>query len=678
MNSFSAFIVALSAIAGGTLVTYLYDERELWAARLCAGACIGFTGLGLIGFTFASVLGFRPLALALTTVTASSPLVMIINEKYREQVREDIQGMFHTMRSAIFGQDRRLLGYFVFYVLVGALLWGFFSRVMLERADGIYTIENNGGDLPLHLGIISGFVQGNNFPPEHPEFAGARLTYPFLPDFIAALFTQTGASLQGALFLENFVLALALVGLLHSWVWVLTRDALAALIAPTLVFLSGGLGWLSALQDLSKNRENLFALLMDLPRGYTVMWDGVYRWGNILLMLAMQRTLLLGLPLCVIVWTLWWKGMRDVEELPTKILAESSAMHNRRMIAAGAVAGLLPLVHTYTFLVVMGMGTCLALLFRRWRAWIVFFAVALLFAAPQFFLLLQNSGLRPEKFFAWQAGLYLAGNNFVWFWIMNTGLSIPLLLVAVLWRGRRPVVSRSLLLFYLPFTLCFVVPNLVRLAPWRWDGLKVMLFWYVASAPLIALLLARLWRGENAVIRLTTVALFLSLIAAGSLDVWRAVSGASELRVYSQEAIAFADMIVKHTHPRALILNAPNYNDVVFLTGRRSLMGNTDHLFSHGVGYLSRAAEVQRIFAGAPDADALMTRYGVEFVVIEPVEVSTLPFNNRSFAVNEGFFERYPVIAESEKYRLYKIRELESGASGVVADETLGRQSIVR
>ena len=43
------------------------------------------------------------------------------------------------------------------------------------------------------------------------------------------------------------------------------------------------------------------------------MWDGIYRWGNILNMLAMQRTLLLGLPLSVIVLTLWWKAIGDGE-----------------------------------------------------------------------------------------------------------------------------------------------------------------------------------------------------------------------------------------------------------------------------------------------------------------------------------------------------------------------------
>jgi len=89
------------------------------------------------------------------------------------------------------------------------------------------------------------------------------------------------------------------------------------------------------------------------------------------------------------------------------------------------------------------------------------------------------------------------------------------------------------------------------------------------------------------------------------------------------------------------------------LTGRRSLIGG--HVFSHGVDYTSRAADVRRIFAGAPEADALMERYGVEYAVIEPLDTSTLSFDKRPFTVNQAFFERYPLIAELGRYRLYQI-----------------------
>jgi hypothetical protein len=498
------------------------------------------------------------------------------------------------------------------------LLWFFFHQVMLERAGEIYTIENNGGDLPLHIGIMSGFVHGTNFPPEHPEFAGARFTYPFLPDFIAALFARAGASLQGSMFLENFVLALALLGLLHYWVLNLTRDALAAFISPVLILFSGGLGWLSALRDLSENRDGVFSLIMHLPRAYTIMWDGIYRWGNILNMLAMQRTLLLGLPLSVIVLTLWWKAIGDGEYGSGDTLQRFRIFQRRRMIAAGAIAGSLPLIHTYTFIVVMGIGACLTLLFRQWRAWSAFFTVALLVAAPQVFLLLQDSAMRAENFFAWHWGLYLAGNNFVWFWFMNTGIFIPLLVITILWRGRTPIARRALRLSYLPLLSASSFQIWLG-SPLEWDGLKVILFWYVASVPLIALLLARLWRG-NGLLRSAAIVLFVSLIAAGSLDVWRGISGAAEQRLYDRDAVAFADTIVKRTHPRALILHAPYYNEVVFLTGRRTVMSNTDHLFPWFGLQLARRRR-KHMLAGGPDAHGLMKRYRVEYVIIEPLDV---------------------------------------------------------
>src|SRR5262249_56177404 len=107
---------------------------------------------------------------------------------------------------------------------------------------------------------------------------------------------------QGVVFVENLVLSLALVGLLHYWASKLTRDTVAAFITLLLVLFSGGLGWMSAGRDLLKSRH-VFATLMHLPRDYTIMWDGAYRWGNILNMVAMQRSLLLGVSLCIIVWT---------------------------------------------------------------------------------------------------------------------------------------------------------------------------------------------------------------------------------------------------------------------------------------------------------------------------------------------------------------------------------------
>ena len=44
-------------------------------------------------------------------------------------------------------------------------------------------------------------------------------------------------------------------------------------------------------------------------------------------------------------------------------------------------------------------------------------------------------------------------------------------------QDNDELVPGPLLRFYLPFTFCFIVPNLVKLAPWGWDNIKVLFYW---------------------------------------------------------------------------------------------------------------------------------------------------------------------------------------------------------
>src|SRR4029450_4632105 len=132
------------------------------------------------------------------------------------------------------------------------------------------------------------------------------------------------------------------------------------------------------------------------------------------------------------------------------------------------------------------------------------------------------------------------------------------------------VVSRRLLLFYLPFTLCFIVPNLFRLMPWVWDNIKALIYWYIVSVPVVALLLVRLLRG-GVMYRGAGLLLFVSMTAAGRLDVWH-VLAKSEWVEFDRGAVNCAVMIINLTPPRALVLHAPINNHDVYLAGTRSVL----------------------------------------------------------------------------------------------------------
>ena len=193
----SAFLLALAAIAGATLLTYLYDEEALLWSRLCAGVCVGFAVLGLSGFVAASLLGMTPAALVLSGFVAASPLLLLARGDTRRRAVADAAGAWDAARKGG-------AGVLVFYGVTALLFYFVFGRVMFEDASGVYTgVDTNIGDLPFHVSGISGFVCGENFPPQHPEFAGARLTYPFVADFVTAMLVRAGASLPGAMILQG-------------------------------------------------------------------------------------------------------------------------------------------------------------------------------------------------------------------------------------------------------------------------------------------------------------------------------------------------------------------------------------------------------------------------------------------------------------------------------------------
>ena len=707
-----ALALALLVTASGALATYIYDEGASLVTRLCTGACIGLAAFGLIAFVLASILGLTPLSIVVATVLTASPFILLRDPDRREQISSDFNTSSLALRRAVLHPTGPDIVYFLYYTIAAILVWRIFDRAMIVKPEGIYTgVLNNFGDLPFHLSVVTGFAFGHNYPPEDPTYAGVRFTYPFLTDFISAVFVRCGADLRDSLFIENFLLAVSFVGVLHRWAWEMLRDRVAALLTPLLVILNGGLGWLLLFKDWDKNEEGLYGVLKQmgtvlwhLPPSFTVIPQTTWRWGNaVSALLLPQRGILLGLPLAVIVFTQWWmatrgegkteadtqrhgdEGMDRQADTETKRIAASKRKANKkkhdwgarklgnegaksrvpaslrqragaslfptsataRMIAAGVVAGLLPLTHAHTFVVVMTMSACICVLQWRWRPWIVFAVVASVIALPQMWWSTTGSAVNASNFFAWEFGWDHGKDNPVWFWFTNTGLFVPLLVTAILWRGKDYLVSRRLLLFYLPFTLCFIVPNMIKMAPWIWDNVKVLFYWWVASAPLVALLLSRLWK-LGTWRRALAVALFACLTLAGALDVASIVLRSGEYQLFDPFGVRFAEIVKQQTQPRSTVIHAPVHNTPVFLTGRRSLMGYPGHIWTHGLQFSDRESEIKRIYSGAPDAENLLKKYQVDYAVVGPLEKLVMP-------VNELFFSRFQKVGESGGYRLYKI-----------------------
>jgi hypothetical protein len=666
---FASLILALLVILSGTVATYLYDENAPFGARLCSGAALGLAALGLISFIVAEFLGLTGATIVFSTAICCSPLGLLADANTLRRLREDLESLQKSIRRFFLHPDATSAGYFLFYGVATVVLWKVFSRAVIEDETGLSTgLLNNFGDLPFHLSVITSFAFGNNFPPEDPTYAGVRFTYPFISDFVSAVFVKCGADLRQSMFIENLILGIAFIGVLHRWALVMLRDKLAAIITPLIVLLNGGLGWLKLFEKAGSDEGGLFGVLMNLPPSFTVIPETTWRWGNaISALLVPQRGFLMGLPLATIAFTQWWLAadkMRAAEKPPAgKNPRSTSKSKNawtddtqtrfpisvRRMIAAGVAAGLLPLVHAHSFVVVMAMAGCLALIQRRWRDWFAFFLVASVIAIPQLLWSTLHSAVDASSFFAWELGWDHGNEHPIFFWLRNTGVFIPLIFAAVLMKDNGYFVPRRLLVFYLPFTLCFIVPNFVKMAPWIWDNIKVLFYWWVASAPIVALFLAKLWRHGGTFRRVVAVVLFVCVTFAGALDVAGIALRSVKYQVFDSAGMSFAELVKERTPPRALIIHAPVHNTPVFLTGRRSLMGYPGHIWTHGLEFMRREGEVKRIYLGAPDANQLINDFGIDYAVIGPHERMIAP-------VNENYFSRFEKVGEVGEYKLYKIR----------------------
>ncbi len=654
----ASILLALLVTFSGTLTTYLYDENASFGARLCAGAALGLSALGLVSFVVASFIGLSGMAVLFSAAICCSPLALLTDAATLRRLRQDLEGVSNFTRQLV-RPDLTAIGYFVFYGVAAIVLWKVFSRAVIEDNTGLSTgLLNNFGDLPFHLSVITSFAFGNNFPPEDPTYAGVRFTYPFISDFISAVFVRCGADLRESMFVPNFILGISFVGLVHRWALVMLRDKLAAIITPLIVILNGGFGWTLLFEKAGTNEGGLFGVLMDLPPSFTVIPETTWRWGNaVSTLLVPQRGFLMGLPLATIAFTQWWLATSEKPE--TSVTGKKTrqkhvetrsrfSLATRRMIAAGVAAGLLPLVHAHSFVVVMAMAGCLALIRIRWREWFTFFAVASVIAIPQLLWSTIHSAVDAGSFFAWEVGWDHGQENPIWFWFKNTGIFIPLIIAAILSKRDGYLVPKRLLLFYLPFTLCFIIPNVLKMAPWIWDNIKVLYYWWLASAPIVALLLARLWR-EGRIRRIIAVLLFVCVTLAGALDVAGIAMRSVKYQVFDPAGIHFAEFVKQQTTPRALIIHAPVHNTPVFLSGRRSLMGYPGHIWTHGLEFVQRESEIKRIYLGSPDAEQLIRNYGIQYAVVGPQEKIVT-------RVNDLFFSRYVKVGEVGEYTLYKIR----------------------
>jgi hypothetical protein len=426
--------------------------------------------------------------------------------------------------------------------------------------------------------------------------------------------------------------------------------------------------------------------IINLPTDYS--GSGISKlpeiqFGNpVAVMLMPQRPSMLGIGIALGVYVLILYSIKNNNNF-------------RELVFAGFLMGLLPTIHTHSFIVVLLISFFLGLIFRKnFRFFAFLYIPTIILSLPQILTIQTQIG---ENFFGFTFGwLNMANTNlpfngstplnflfnifagsslFINFWIMNLGTFIILLLIGFI-RGNKKI-----RLFYIPFVILFIIGNFVRFQPWDWDNYKIFVYWHILTVILASIAINEFvhfvmtnWklnfknskqkflnnkRLKTLVASITIVFLLVFSVGSGFLSHTKMIQ--HTYLVWSESDKVFAEWIKENTDSTSVFLTSTHFNHpAVTLAGRQIVLGYGGWLYSHGLNE-TKIAEVRRNIIKMFQGDyTLLSEYDVGYILITDYERDFSVNNNFKinveFFINSNLFEKvYDENITENKWMIFKV-----------------------
>jgi hypothetical protein len=464
---------------------------------------------------------------------------------------------------------------------------------------------NNLGDLSLHLTYIKQFASGIPLWPDNPIHPFSKLRYPAGVDLFNAIFTALGVEVTRSL---------VWTGLLGSVVTCYAFYRWAGTFGIAAFLFNGGVAGFPVLKT--------FAFL-DYQGVPSIAWKSLP-----LAMFVTQRGLLYALPVGLLLLYQWRAKFFPEYVEPARLRAEertdNTGSGERRaplpLWLELSFYATLPLYHAHTF---MALSVVLAFLFvlgnkggRRHAITLVLLAVL----PATFCVWITTDYFHASSFIKWQPGWVQQQGDFampfIQFWIVNFGAWVPVVLFFIgitawnVWKQARTPTFRitASVAFLIPVIAIFLVGYLIKLAPWEWDNIKIIVWAYIVILPFLWTDLMVHWSLPLRVI--VCVALFFSgfVTLLGGL-----AAGRTGFGIADRTELDAVGAVVKKLPIEARYAGFPTYNHPVLLQGRKMVLGYPGHLWTQGFDYGPVMEKLQALMQGAPNwkeiARSLKARY---------------------------------------------------------------------
>ena len=472
---------------------------------------------------------------------------------------------------------------------------------------------NNLGDLALHITYMKYFANGVALWPDNPIHVFSSLRYPAGIDLFDSLLLLQHVDLIRALVWTGLLGSLATFYGFYRW---------GGAFGVAGFLFNGGLAGYAFFEKFR------FADY----QAEKIAWKSIP-----LTMFVTQRGLLYAIPAGLLL-LLHWRRKYFPDD------ADETAGARRGLVpwwVEWSLYATMPLFHVHTFLalsIVLGFWLLIG-------TWETRKQIALLLAAAfvpaTWIVWMITDHFQAKSILAWAPGWLQSDPGFsssaVNFWIVNFGLTLPLMiaLVAVVgWRTwqasiparardrETPIASTSMsastslaghavspaFAFVMPAAAIFLFALFVKTAPWGWDNTKLIIWAYFICLPFLwrELILKWPWPVRAGVCFVLFASGFVSLV--GGLAAGRPgfdIANRTEL-----EAVA---TVVRELPIKERFAAFPTYNHPLLMNGRKVVLGYGGHLWTQGFDYAPIERQLQALMLGAPDwrerARALHARY---------------------------------------------------------------------
>ena len=657
---FGILLFTLYIVLGIMMAAYLLPEKRPML-RLWAGGVLGIVALMWSNVPFSFIFGFTKAShlcgLALTVLITFG---LYVYRSLRDKVsllpgKNWSARIFGKFTEGFTGEDGRLMLLILPFMLFGIIC--LLNHSFYDVNGTYYTGQCTYGDMNFHLGIITSLKEQGTFPPDYSICPGNQLDYYFLCDSVSSSLYLFGLGLRAA-----YVLPMAFGFLLvFMGFWFMANAVLKsfskASIAFVLFFLNGGFGTIYFLDNLRKDPGNftqIFTEYYHTPTNFVNSQGGTTNicWTNTVVdMMLPQRATLFGWMILFLVLYLLYTSVFDGKDEPKE----------RRFIAAGVLAGLTPMIQTYTYFTI-GLTAIAWLVYScirdkfSWkiiRSWIFFGAPALALSIPQLKIWIFGA-VGGDSFISFAFNAYNESDNWLWFWVKNVGIVFILLIPAFVSASKKLKAMYSAGLFI------FVVTEFVKFQTFAYDNNKLYLMWYAFSTLIVADLLVNCYRKLEGIKGRSVIAVILLIIAtnAAILTMGRVMYSGfrpQSYSIYDAKAVRAAEFVEDNTPADSLFICYNNHNNAIAcLTGRNIFVGSGTFLYSHDVGYQERQNALNSIFNDTSDFEKYKEEYGFDYAYISEYERSNL---DKGSFIEDYLLETYTLVYDKDNIKIFDLND---------------------